>query len=75
MGIATINMIGIGHVEIDTDKSEIQLVRGGWTIDGAPVNVVPKKVYRNKRYEREAARNRGIYLREVQPGYFEAEDY
>lgn len=71
---ATIKITPIGHVEIDTTLNNILLVRGGWTIDGTPVNVTNKKVYRNKRNETEAASNRGVYLKEVKPGYFEIDD-
>lgn len=66
---ATIEITGLGPVEINTELNEVILV-GALTISGDPVNCKTKKVSRNKKAAKEAAELQGSWLKEIKPGYF-----
>lgn len=66
---ATIRLAGIGPVEINTDRKHVSLA-GAIDINGAPVNVQKKRVYRNKKDSAIAARSGDVWLREIRPGVF-----
>ena len=73
---ATIEIIGIGPVEIETDLKQITLV-GALTIEGDYVNCMTKRVMRNKKAAKAAATVDAVYLKELEPGFFmlTEEDY
>ena len=50
MNKATIEITGLGPVQINTELKEVRLVRA-FTVSGDYVNVVKKKVSRNKKHE------------------------
>lgn len=68
---STIEITGLGPVEITTDLSEVVLV-GALTISGDPVNCKTKKVSRNQKAAKAAKRNlfECAWLKEIKPGYF-----
>lgn len=65
---ATIEITGIGPVEINTDLKEVVLV-GALTTSGDPVNCQTKKVSRNQKAAK-AAHEVDAWLKEIKPGYF-----
>ena len=69
MAQATIEIIGIGPVEIKTEFRQITLV-GALTINGDYVNCRTKRVMRNKKAAKAAAAVDAVYLKELEPGYF-----
>lgn len=66
---ATIEITGIGPVEINTDLKEVVLV-GALTISGDPVNCKTKKVSRNQKAAKAAHEVDTVWLKEIKPGYF-----
>jgi hypothetical protein len=66
---ATIEITGIGPVEITTDLDEVVLV-GALTSSGDPVNCKTKKVIRNQKAAKVAKQVEGAWLKEVKPGHF-----
>lgn len=66
---ATIEITGIGPVEITTDLDEVFLV-GALTISGDPVNCKTKKVSRNQNAAKAAKQVEGAWLKEIKSGYF-----
>lgn len=66
---ATIEITGLGPVEITTDLAEVVLV-GALTISGAPINCKTKKVSRNQKAAKAAKQVEGAWLKEIKPGYF-----
>lgn len=64
---ATINVTGIGPVEIKTELKEVKLV-GALTIDGSYVNVKTKKVSRNQKAAKEASENYAVWLKDLGDG-------
>lgn len=66
---ATIEITGIGPVEINTELKEVVLV-GALTITGDPANCKTKKVSRNQKAAKAAAKVETAYLKEIKPGYF-----
>jgi hypothetical protein len=69
MNKATIEITGLGPVQINTELKEVRLVRA-FTVSGDYVNVVKKKVSRNKKTASLAALNRRFWLKELETGYF-----
>lgn len=65
----TIQVLGIGPVEIRTDLDVVQLV-GALTVTGDPVNCRAKKVSRSKAAARKAATIDAAQLIEIRRGYF-----
>ena len=66
---ATIEIIGIGPVEIKTELKQITLV-GALTTNGDYVNCKTKRVKRNKKAAKAAADVDSVYLNELEPGVF-----
>jgi hypothetical protein len=66
---ATIEIAGIGPVEIKTERNEVVLV-GAMTISGEPVNCKTKKVTRSQKAAKAAKQVEGAWLKEVKPGHF-----
>lgn len=69
MSAATIELTGIGHVEINTEEKEVMFC-GAMSADGQPVNCTSKKVSRSKANAAAAIKNREHVLSEIKPGYF-----
>lgn len=69
MSAATIELTGIGRVEIKTDANEVMFC-GAVTIEGDPVNCVSRRVSRSAKNARAAIKNREYVLSEMRPGYF-----
>lgn len=65
----TIDITGIGYVEINTTLPEVTLV-GAITAKGHPVNCKTKIVRRNKRAAQAAKKVYGVGLKEIKPGFF-----
>lgn len=59
----------LGPVRINTELKEVMLVRA-LTASGDYVNVVKKKVSRNKKAAEKAALNYRHWLKELEAGYF-----
>jgi hypothetical protein len=66
---ATIEVTGIGPVELFTELPEVVLV-GALTVSGDLANCKAKKVSRNKKAAQQAKQVEGAWLKEVKPGYF-----
>lgn len=66
---ATIEITGLGPVEINTELAEVVLV-GALTVSGDPVNCKTKKVSRNKKAAKLASQVVAAWLKEIKPGYF-----
>lgn len=64
--IKTIEITGLGSVEIRTELDEVVLC-GALTIKGDPANCTNKKVSRSKK---KAQQIDGVFLKEIRPGYF-----
>lgn len=69
MAKATIEIVGLGHVEIETEFRQVTLV-GTLTINGDYVNCVTKRVNRNKKAAKAAVAVDSVYLKELKPGFF-----
>ncbi len=59
----TVYIQGVGYLEVDTEENEVP-VCGEVAIDGTPINVSYKKVYRNKKAAREGYINSYRYYLE-----------
>jgi hypothetical protein len=66
---STIEITGLGPVEIKTELNEVVLV-GALTTSGDPVNCKTKKVSRNQKAANQAAKITTAWLKEVKPGHF-----
>lgn len=66
---ATVNLTGIGPVEIDTELNEIKIV-GALAIDGSYVNVKTKKVHRNKKAANQAREIETVWLKKLDDEHF-----
>lgn len=51
----TINVTGIGHIEIDTNETNVELA--GDFVGGQSYNRSVKRVFNNKKYQKEALEN------------------
>lgn len=66
---STIEITGIGPVEICTEQDSVVLV-GAITSAGEPVNCKTKKVSRSKKAAQAAKLVECAWLKEIKPGYF-----
>ena len=66
---ATIEILGLGPVEIKTELLQVTLV-GALTINGDYVNCITKRVKRNKKAAKAAAAVDSVYLKALEPGFF-----
>lgn len=66
---ATIEIIGIGPVEIKTELKQVTLV-GALMPTGDYVNCITKRVKRNKKAAKAAAAVDAVYLKELKHGVF-----
>lgn len=66
---ATIEITGLGPVEINTELAEIVLV-GALSISGDPVNCKTKMVSRNQKAAKAASQVETAWLKEIKPGHF-----
>lgn len=70
MNTATIELMGIGRVFVDTQNKVVELCVGV-TIDGTPVNRRTKKISHAKKHLSEANENDCYYtLTEIKPNIF-----